>query len=238
MRGHQRSVPLAPKIECPEIHRYPTVTVHPRQCIASQSEARRRLGRPTLQTRAAVGRHPQLRLSQPTLRRSSKLHSERMSASVSPCFDRSMSTPKLPCATDRYWPVPPVAGPRQPAPKRTTVTVKYWPTCVPEACYLVGQRAGGTPPTAKCSIPACRRRRPNSGARPKAEDRVTLPPRNVSLAEWLNSGKENGSDEVNEGAVHAGVQARGGADGQGRPEPGSRVEGARDQQTSADSLKS
>ena len=58
---------------------------------------------------------------------------------------------------------------------------------------------------------------------------MTLPPRNVSLAEWLNSGKENGCDEVNEGAVHAGVQARGGADGQGRPELGSRVEGARDQ---------
>ena len=125
-----------------------------------------------------------------------------------------------------------------PSRKRTLPEGGFWPTCVPEACYLVGQRAGGTPPTAKCSIPACRRRRPNSGARPKAEDRVTLPPRNVSLAEWLNSGKENGSDEVNEGAVHAGVQARGGADGQGRPEPGSRVEGARDQQTSADSLKS
>jgi hypothetical protein len=65
---------------------------------------------------------------------------------------------------------------------------------------------------------------------------LTLPPRNVSLAEWLNSGKENGSDEVNEGAVHAGVQARGGADGQGRPEPGSRVEGARDQQPDAAQL--
>jgi len=58
---------------------------------------------------------------------------------------------------------------------------------------------------------------------------MTLPPRNVSLAEWENSGKENGSDEVNEGAVYAGVQARRGADGQGWAESGGGFEGARHQ---------
>ena len=39
---------------------------------------------------------------------------------------------------------------------------------------------------------------------------VTLPLKNVSLAEWFNSDKENGNDQDNKGALHAGVQARGG----------------------------
>ena len=49
---------------------------------------------------------------------------------------------------------------------------------------------------------------------------VTLPPKPGSLAEWLNSGKESGSEEGDEGEVHAGVQARGGATGQGWAEHG------------------
>jgi hypothetical protein len=32
---------------------------------------------------------------------------------------------------------------------------------------------------------------------------LTLPPKNVSLAECFNASKENGNDEGNEGAVHA-----------------------------------
>jgi hypothetical protein len=47
---------------------------------------------------------------------------------------------------------------------------------------------------------------------------MTLPPKTGSLAEWFNSGKENGSEEGDEGEVHAGVQARGGAAGQRRAE--------------------
>jgi hypothetical protein len=47
---------------------------------------------------------------------------------------------------------------------------------------------------------------------------VTLPPKNVSLAEWFNSSKENGNDEDDEGTLDARVQARGGATGRGWPE--------------------
>ena len=32
---------------------------------------------------------------------------------------------------------------------------------------------------------------------------LTLPAKNVSLAEWFNASKENGNDEDDEGAVHA-----------------------------------
>jgi hypothetical protein len=49
--------------------------------------------------------------------------------------------------------------------------------------------------------------------------RVTLPAKNVSLAEWSNQSKENGNDEDDaEGALHARVQARGGAAGRRWPE--------------------
>ena len=48
---------------------------------------------------------------------------------------------------------------------------------------------------------------------------LTLPAENVSLAECFNASKENGNDEEDdEGAVHARVQARGGAAGRGRAE--------------------
>jgi len=39
---------------------------------------------------------------------------------------------------------------------------------------------------------------------------LTLPLKNVSLAEWFNSDKENGNDENIKGALHARIQARGG----------------------------
>src|SRR6218665_270346 len=48
--------------------------------------------------------------------------------------------------------------------------------------------------------------------------RLTLPPKNVSLAEWFNASKENGNDEDSAGALHAGIQAGGGAAGPWRPE--------------------
>ncbi|MCY7372495.1 MAG: PAAR domain-containing protein [Spirochaetaceae bacterium] len=44
---------------------------------------------------------------------------------------------------------------------------------------------------------------------------LTLPPKNVSLAECFNASKENGNDEDDKGAVHAGVQAGGCAIGRG-----------------------
>jgi hypothetical protein len=46
---------------------------------------------------------------------------------------------------------------------------------------------------------------------------LTLPAKNVSLAEWFNASKENGNEEDDEGAIHARIQARGGAAGRGRP---------------------
>jgi len=36
---------------------------------------------------------------------------------------------------------------------------------------------------------------------------LTLPPKNVPLAECFNASKENGNDEDSAGALHAGVQA-------------------------------
>ncbi|MCW5230488.1 hypothetical protein, partial [Verminephrobacter eiseniae] len=36
---------------------------------------------------------------------------------------------------------------------------------------------------------------------------LTLPSKNVSLAEWFNASKENGNDEDSAGALHAGIQA-------------------------------
>ncbi len=53
-----------------------------------------------------------------------------------------------------------------------------------------------------------------------ADYNLTLPLETGSLAEWLNTGKENGSDEGNEGALHAGVQAGSGQAGQGWAEHG------------------
>uniref|UniRef100_UPI0025ED2F43 hypothetical protein n=1 Tax=Rhodoferax sp. TaxID=50421 RepID=UPI0025ED2F43 len=47
---------------------------------------------------------------------------------------------------------------------------------------------------------------------------VTLPSKNVSLAECLNSRKENGNDEDGESAIHARIQARSSATGRGRSE--------------------
>ena len=38
---------------------------------------------------------------------------------------------------------------------------------------------------------------------------MTLPLKNVSLAEWFNSDKENGNDENIKGALHARIQAKG-----------------------------
>ena len=53
----------------------------------------------------------------------------------------------------------------------------------------------------------------------RAGAQLTLPVENVSLAECFNASKENGNDEEDdEGAVHARVQARGGAAGRGPPE--------------------
>ena len=45
----------------------------------------------------------------------------------------------------------------------------------------------------------------------------TLPLKNVSLAEWFNSDKENGNDKNIKGALHARIQARGSAPGRQRP---------------------
>src|SRR6218665_239316 len=50
------------------------------------------------------------------------------------------------------------------------------------------------------------------------KENVTLPPKNVSLAEWFNASKENGNDEDSTGALHAGIQAGGGAAGPWRAE--------------------
>src|SRR6218665_3082610 len=47
--------------------------------------------------------------------------------------------------------------------------------------------------------------------------RVTLPPKNVSLAEWFNASKENGNDEDSADALPAGIQG-GSASGTWRPE--------------------
>ena len=44
---------------------------------------------------------------------------------------------------------------------------------------------------------------------------LTLPPKNVPLAECFNASKENGNDENSAGALHAGVQAGSGAAGRG-----------------------
>ena len=49
---------------------------------------------------------------------------------------------------------------------------------------------------------------------------LTLPLEIGSLAEWLNTGKESGSDEGNEGALHAGVQAGSGQACEGWTEHG------------------
>ena len=46
---------------------------------------------------------------------------------------------------------------------------------------------------------------------------MTLPLKNVSLAEWFNSDKENGNDENIKGARHARIQARGSPLGGQRP---------------------
>ena len=51
------------------------------------------------------------------------------------------------------------------------------------------------------------------------QSKMTLPAKNVSLAEWFNPSKENGNDEHDkEGALHARIQARGRAAGRRRPE--------------------
>ena len=42
---------------------------------------------------------------------------------------------------------------------------------------------------------------------------LDLAPENVSLAEWFNLDKENGNNENTKGALHARIQARGGAAG-------------------------
>ncbi len=47
---------------------------------------------------------------------------------------------------------------------------------------------------------------------------LTVPRKNVSLAEVFQCKKENGNDEDGEGSLHAGVQAGGGVAGRGRPE--------------------
>ena len=46
---------------------------------------------------------------------------------------------------------------------------------------------------------------------------LTLPLKNVSLAEWFNSDRENGNDENIKGALHARIQARGSSPGGKRP---------------------
>src|SRR6218665_3652283 len=57
-------------------------------------------------------------------------------------------------------------------------------------------------------------------------DLLTLPTKNVSLAEWFNASKENGNDEASAGALHAGIQAGGCAAGPRRPEQRSGGQGA------------
>jgi hypothetical protein len=47
---------------------------------------------------------------------------------------------------------------------------------------------------------------------------LTLPSKNVPLAECFNASKENGNEEDGTGQLHAGVQARGGSVGDGRAE--------------------
>ena len=49
----------------------------------------------------------------------------------------------------------------------------------------------------------------------QASEDVTLPPKNTPLAECFNASKENGNDEGDKGAVHAGVQAGSGQIGRG-----------------------
>jgi IS5 family transposase len=57
----------------------------------------------------------------------------------------------------------------------------------------------------------------NQEGRRDPEMHLTLPPKNVSLAAWFNLGKEVGNEE-DEGTIHAGVQAGGGAAGRRRAE--------------------
>ena len=47
---------------------------------------------------------------------------------------------------------------------------------------------------------------------------MTLPPKNVFLAECLNSHRENANDKDGKSAIHARIHARNGATGRGRPE--------------------
>ena len=56
---------------------------------------------------------------------------------------------------------------------------------------------------------------------------VTLPLKNVSLAEWFNSDKENVNDEDIKGALHARIQARGGKAGRGVGRASQRLPGHR-----------
>src|SRR6218665_79328 len=49
-------------------------------------------------------------------------------------------------------------------------------------------------------------------------DLLTLPTKNVSLAEWFNASKENGNDEDGGGALHVGIKGGGSATGSRRPE--------------------
>ena len=46
------------------------------------------------------------------------------------------------------------------------------------------------------------------GMTSRGYEKLTLPLKNVSLAEWLNSGKENGNDKDIKGARPARIQAR------------------------------
>src|SRR6218665_631855 len=71
------------------------------------------------------------------------------------------------------------------------------------------------------SITASLRRNPTvrmSRSDAPTEGSLTLPPKNVSLAERFNASKENGNDEDSAGALHAGIQAGGSATGSRRPE--------------------
>ena len=55
------------------------------------------------------------------------------------------------------------------------------------------------------------------GLGPLSTEKMTLPLKNVSLAEWFNSDKENGNDENIKGALHARIQARSSLAGGERP---------------------
>src|SRR6218665_3107862 len=85
-----------------------------------------------------------------------------------------------------WW--PPVNLQSPPVPRGLTDGSVESSGRISARCRSSGSSSLGTGP----SIPNCMR--------------VTLPPKNVSLAEWFNASNENGNDEDSADALHAGIQ--------------------------------